>query len=383
MKIKTRSHKVHTVDIDGAEVELEFEPSYEGHVLAERVGNTLVVGYLSYDHDNDVDDLIGDCMGKLYSFHRHAPKEGHHAGLEALGNTRDGDADLTKVWDKHEDAAIERYLQRVRRDYTLEEVAQNLPDEPTTWNETIELLLDDARGATWEYVAFEKDMQEVLEEMWGEPEYFPGDPDAQVLACYDHGGQMWSLSGGGMQCRWDTSNQAGVWVPDSGLRQCLDAEAPKTAWAYIERTNWVRGTGKKYQLKVVSWREPGPYHITEESAGFSDDIDALRKQREAIVAMMPAPSAKHLAWARNTQARIYAKQFLETYNDVINGNVYSTTLQVFDLDNADDEDQVWVAREGWEGCSGYVGDDWAMDALKSELFDPEVKRLKAEHHETT
>ena len=63
---------------------------------------------------------------------------------------------------------------------------------------------------------------DVLEKMWSEPAYFPGDRDAQLLSCYDHGGQLWSLSGAGMQCRWDTSNKAGVWVPDEYLRKQLD-----------------------------------------------------------------------------------------------------------------------------------------------------------------
>lgn len=388
MRIKKRNLTVHTLEIDGVEVELEFEPSYEGHVMAERVGSTLVVGYLSYDRDcRDIDDYMGDCMGKLYSFHRNASKDDHHSGMAALGNTRDGDMDLDAVWDKHEDEAINQYLAAVRKEYKFVEVQEKLEDDQgntvRSWEAALDSLREDARGARWDCVAYHKTMEAVLEEMWEKPAYFPGDPDAQLLSCYEHGGQMWSLSGGGMQCRWDTSNQAGVWVPDEYLRKELDDQAPKTAWAYIEQTNWVRGTGKKYQLKVVSWCEPGPHHIKEESVGFSDDIGELWKQRDAIVALMPAPTPKHLAWARNTQARIYAKQFLETYNDVINGNIYNTTLQLFDLDNDDESDPVWVARNDWEGCGGFVGDDHAMESLKGDLFDPEVARLKAEHHETT
>lgn len=42
-------------------------------------------------------------------------------------------------------------------------------------------------------------------------------PDAVALDCYSHGGESWSLHGGGMQCQFDTTSYAGVWVPDACL----------------------------------------------------------------------------------------------------------------------------------------------------------------------
>jgi hypothetical protein len=50
------------------------------------------------------------------------------------------------------------------------------------------------------------------------------DPDAVMLDCYSHGGQVWSVSGNGMQCQFDTARGAGVWVPDDCLRDQLDAD---------------------------------------------------------------------------------------------------------------------------------------------------------------
>ena len=47
-----------------------------------------------------------------------------------------------------------------------------------------------------------------------------GNADAVALDCYSHGGEVWSISGGGMQCQFDTAPYAGVWVPD----ECLIAE---------------------------------------------------------------------------------------------------------------------------------------------------------------
>lgn len=48
------------------------------------------------------------------------------------------------------------------------------------------------------------------------------DKDAVLLDCYEHGGQLWSVQGNGVQCRFDTARGAGVWVPDDCLRKQLD-----------------------------------------------------------------------------------------------------------------------------------------------------------------
>lgn len=62
----------------------------------------------------------------------------------------------------------------------------------------------------------------------GLDQYGEFDPDlrpnknAVLLDCYAHGSQHWSISGDGMQCRFDTARGAGVWVPDDCLRSQLD-----------------------------------------------------------------------------------------------------------------------------------------------------------------
>lgn len=42
----------------------------------------------------------------------------------------------------------------------------------------------------------------------------PPDKDVIMLDLYDHSGCVWSISGTGTQCRWDTSRWEAVWVPD-------------------------------------------------------------------------------------------------------------------------------------------------------------------------
>ena len=294
-------------EIDGVECKLMFEPvdTYSPKLTA-TIGDKRVYAYLTYDARFDYDSLMGDFMGKMYSFHRHAGRDDHREGMRALGNTVDGEMDIDAVWEKHEEEAIDRYIKEVRKHYELSEVSEHLnPDEPyEDWDQAEDDLRSDARGAYgWSYVEFEDAMESVLSEMWNEPAYFPGDKYARLLACYEHGSQHWSLSGQGMQCRWDTSNQAGVWVPDGYLRKEIESH----------------------------------------------------------------PEAE-----RDAKTNEYCRQFLETHNDIINGNVYGCVVEVFD----DQGEQI-----AEDACWGFIG-DYAEQALKSEFFEPTCEELRKEVAET-
>jgi len=68
----------------------------DGAELTTQVGDKIVVAYLVYDNDQSPEDLLGDCMGKLYNFRRDSDTAGD--GLNALGNTSYGEPDLDRVW---------------------------------------------------------------------------------------------------------------------------------------------------------------------------------------------------------------------------------------------------------------------------------------------
>ena len=305
-----RKRTTYLEDVDGVDCELTFEPIEWIDMHKAKVGDKYVVAYCVQDNDyRDIEDLMGDCMGKLYSFHRDAGRDDHSNGLEALGNTRDGERDLDSVWDKHWKVATERLIARLRMKHELADIAAMY--DGTQYEDTYQdqeayvgkCLRADCNDNDWYNVTYSDDLEAVLCEMWSEPEFFPGDKDARLLACYDHGGQVWSLSGGGMQCRWDTSNSAGVWVPDEYLRKQLD---------------------------------------DDESEG-KDRAD---------------------------QARTYCEQFLDTYNDIISGNVFGCVAEWFDEDGTSIDHY---------SCWGFIGDDYAKEALKSEFFDPTCERLAKQY----
>lgn len=316
---RSRTTTTYSVTVDpetGLEVELTWEPAGACDPLIAKVGDMYVVAYVTHDDSyRDIDDLMGDGMGKLYSFHRHASRDDHRAGLEALGNTSDGEPDIEAVYDKHMDAADTRYVQACMLKYPLPELLHVFSDEGDYPVERLSLggtdekddeyveraLYLDAARNKWDNTLFYHVYEQVLTDMWGEDTYFPGDRDACLLACYQHGGESWSLSGQGMQCRWDTSNSAGVWVPDPYLRIELD--------------------------------------------GFKGE-------------------------ERRAKAKEYCSQFLRTYNDIVNGCVYGLVVEWYDKDGKDiDNDHCW----------GFVGYDDIESVLRSDYFDPTCQRLQAEY----
>lgn len=278
-----RKRTVITEDVEGVDCELSFEPVEHCDSHKARVGDMLVYGYLVYDNTGyrDIDDLMGDCMGRLYSFHRDAGRDDHSNGLEALGNNSDGEADLERVYSNHMRVADQRYLDKIYETMPLADVLEDMRGEydqaegETDIDFVTESLRQDLDHNNWDCVHYYELMEKVLEEMWSEPGFFPGDPDAQLLSCYSHSGEYWSLSGHGMQCRWDTSNSAGVWVPDEYLRKELDAD---------------------------------------EKAG---------KDRKA-------------------QARLYCQQFLDMYNEINSGQVFGVVVEWFDdSGTATENDACW------------------------------------------
>lgn len=364
-----KKHITYTEEIEGVECECSFQAVEHIEMLKAKIGNKLVIAYCAQDDAcTDLDDLLGDCMGTLYSFHRDARRRDHQAGLEALGNTSEGEMNLEAVWGAHEDEASKRYIACVLHDHPPEDIIDKFDISPEDKRTADELLTDDLAGASsWGCVMYDETMLDVLEKMWSEPEFFPGDRDAQALACYEHSGQIWSLSGQGTQCQWDTNNHAGVWVPDDYLRKELDAAAPEAVWAFVQKTNWLRGRDKQYALVQVVWEDDT--HNEKVIVARSDDSIMLHKKAKELAATGGSPTAKQLTWARNQMCKVYCKQFLEAYNSAISGDVYGCVVETFD-ENGETIDE--------DSCWGFLGSEYAEEALKSEFFEPKCKKLQNE-----
>lgn len=86
-------------------------------------------------------------------------------------------------------------------------------------------------------------------------------PSALVLSYFEHGGSVWSLQGEGPQCRFDTAQVAGVWIPDKDVMDNIQAiqNAKPTDEASALR-EYAQGVLKVYN----QWCNGEVYHINIE-----------------------------------------------------------------------------------------------------------------------
>ena len=230
-----RTRKVSEIDVDGLTAELSFEPScvmsYIEHKI-EKLGGLIAVGYLVDDHDveNPLDDCDG--MGHIYSSHRHS---GQHAKMQdVLGLDSDWQRDLSlRVVEREAESALKEL---VRTRFQVDLVAFILEcanNNGMSRDQVIEYFVVDFTGQlpyhreTWltEKVREHVTWESLLDEAWQLARLSGrvGDPYTVMLDCYEHGGQVWSVTGSGPQCLFDTARGAGVWVPDQCLRKELDS----------------------------------------------------------------------------------------------------------------------------------------------------------------
>lgn len=253
---------------DEIELELGFKPSDYHDVIVQETDDLIVMGYLV--HDDDCSNPLEDCCA-IGTIHHHPRsnygKRGDDGYYEALALDSYGepiiDEDkVQKVWhDKvmalplelftlpekfFADDEAQRAWRILNRDVDAALLRQDLAGEG----------VDDVPILTYcRYAWRSHDLPDLLEEelseciedalAWNyegacEDCHKEGDPDAVLLDLYDHSGLHWSLSGGGMNCQWDTSRGESVWVPDDELRKYLDeikdpAERWKQAKVYAQQ----------------------------------------------------------------------------------------------------------------------------------------------------
>ena len=230
-----RTRKVSEIDVDGLTAELSFEPScvmnYVEHKI-EKQGGLVAVGYLVDDHDveNPLDDCDG--MGHIYSSHRHS---GQHAKMQdVLGLDSDWQRDLSlRVVEREAESALKALVSTRFQVDLVAFILECANNNGMSRDQAIEYFVVDFTGQlpyhreTWltEKVREHVTWESLLDEAWQLARLSGqvGDPYTVMLDCYEHGGQVWSVTGSGPQCLFDTARGAGVWVPDQCLREELDS----------------------------------------------------------------------------------------------------------------------------------------------------------------
>lgn len=339
----------------------------------------IIVGALAADDDGGSSDpMQHEGQGKIYLRGRRGNRESESEIYKALGLDSYGDKDLKS--DAVENLVLERALKVLRADRaamaSLSSRCRAL-GLSGKWADVIEKIRSLIVRAGWEYA-----MDEIAEEFFDErywtrvdsaaSDLFSnlefalrdteaekawddlsaqgkvGNPMAVMLDVYEHSGTSYSLSGEGMQCRWDTSRNAGVWIPDDS---CMENIVSRTLreLGYGE-VKWFGALGSEKEPLHAGFSLDGGKSWTTGFAKWADAMEQVRKQ-------VPADAVEAFDAAMRQVTHDYARGVVEEYSKWANGEVYGVLVYVIDrqtgerIDDMDDE------------CWGYIGSDYAEETM--------------------
>jgi hypothetical protein len=224
--------------------------------------------------------------------------------------------------------------------------------------------LEDQDGMGQIYTAHRnagRDEHRSMQEALGLDTDWSPNPDAKpnkyavLLDVYDHGGQVYSISGEGMQCRWDTARGGAVWVPDDCAREEVDRRAKVYAFGFVLAPGFLRT--KHYQAILEAPGQP------------QKNLGSFEHWHEAFQALEAAKKAGKFGHARKEQLErglLRAKEdvargVLETYNEWLSGDVYGIVCQAFVVNEAG----MLEAEGPDDSCWGFYGHEYAEQELKS------------------
>lgn len=365
--------------------QMRLQPDLEGLMI---VTDTHVIAYgLCYDRDPENPMESWDGQGMIFHYGRRGSRDENSSYLEALGYDSDGNKDLRA--EAVSDQLVASVCAAVRKNRSLMTTLSNLLPTKTgkraTWQEVLDKIGEAIYQEGWEYaldyvadyffdVRWWVDLDETwqdkldllrtnLDEASAESAWEKaievgtiGNPHAVMLDIYEHGGVCYSLTGEGMQCRWDTSRGGAVWVPDACCLENVRYTVLKEAG--VGAVQYFGAVGSEQNPCHARYSLDGGETWVGEGMGWS--------WAQAIEAMSAASGVK-VEKAEHDRLmekalRDYARGCIETYNQYINGDVYGVCVYSIDRatgERVDDED---------DECWGYFGLDYAKETLVTTLL---------------
>ena len=292
--IKSRRCTTHTIthtDYSNVEFEVSFEPydnNYVDSIHLKKVSDSVVlVGYLS--HDDDARDPLEhqEGMGKIYSAHKWSTTKDDMQN--ALGLDSYWEPDLDRIDD---DAVRSKYAEYYAANMTVAECIQQGRDNNGESNEDFLIRCANEDFDDWRGRTYSDAFDEFRTDLWheGRKNGTIGTQYAISLDVYDHSGQSFSISGEGMQCRWDTSSGGALWVPDPCCLEHIMSkpEAERKACAYecckvaLEEYNaWL--CGDTYGVCIATCDlNTGEELESDECWGYYTDTYAVQALKESL-----------------------------------------------------------------------------------------------------
>ena len=166
------------------------------------------VGYDVYT----TDELLGD-EWEFVQFPRRNFKDDPRIKevFQQLGITSEGRPDLESLLDNHTEAVLKATNSEPFAEYVSRFSAFQSDEQKIEW----------LRGGLYSDGAINRFMLG----LWNTG--LATDQKIAILDVYSHSGEVWSFTGQGTQCEWDTAHGAGVLLPSDSMRELLD-ELAKT-----------------------------------------------------------------------------------------------------------------------------------------------------------
>lgn len=370
---KATTDAVESINLSDLELPFSASGIMDYHTPAKRlVGTTLIVGYLS--DDSDCENPLEDCdgMGKIYSAHRHSQNHSEMQEALALDSSWEPDLDLVddftsylrKPWIEAAMSSVEfiEWANESAGPLARKDDAYYKRRAAKLWRETDgEFRYGDCDIYDFD---FTDDVRQVV---WEElrSEGLIGDRDVVVLDCYEHGGQVWSISGQGMQCRWDTSSGAGAWVPDDCAKEEIERRASIYAYGVIkDNGSWTRGSGRKRFYAEVDEHCGGG--MSPQFKHWHEAFDWLTSQAKSLkLPRRKLEKQTALGRGRQRAAVEMAESALESYNEWLSGSTYGIVSATFTNVGSTEEPE-WEFVYSDE-CWGFIGDEYAMEEVTSAV----------------
>ena len=193
------------------------------------------------------------------------------------------------------------------------------------------------------------------EEAWDEAQAAGevGEPLAISLDIYEHSGIAYSVSGTGMNCQWDTSRVAAVWVPDDDAIENIRSNALSELG--IGRVAWFGAAGSQTDPLNARFSLDGSTWVGEGMGwNWSQALDQM------VLASPAKIDRTKLDALLYSKAKEYCKGILEEWNSWVNGDVHGTVMYVIDRETGERIDE--HDDEGW-GLIGYSYAEEELEAL--------------------
>lgn len=374
MRIRTRTHTSNSIEIDGIEVPVEFAPYYEDYVLAERVGDKMVVAYLVHDTDASNPLENGDANGDIYTMPQRYGGGYISDNAEEIyrqlcvngGRWSDPEPDIDGGFYLQEggdfvscrDLAADQVYEELLKD--SEEVADyfhregmpalGLKSRYVHWlksKEGKDLIfrdLLDVNGFFSERV--EAVAREMFRKHWKRfvgPYVVPMYYSAERGSC-SIGFSEWDGD-------WDDLPNC-IWVADKLAIENIDGSCRPD----------------NVEIKQV---EPYPADVY---AFIVDGQETFRGTFGEVHTWCRTKYPPNFDDRRATAIR-YAEAVCGEYASWCEGDCYGCVVETFTL-AGDEDDPQWEREGDEEACWGFIGSDYAMESLRIEFFEPALKAIK-------